>query len=61
MCWEANLAAVLVANLEARGELRGAASSPLLLRWLCLCLGRLVQDSPEVRALLCHAAHGRPC
>lgn len=48
ICWDAGLARVLVSNLAARGELRGAASSPLLIRWLCLCLGRLVQDNPLV-------------
>lgn len=47
LCMAANLVNVLCGRLQgaATGE---AASSPLLTRWLCLCLGQLIRDLPEV-------------
>ena len=38
----------------------GASSSsspPLLVKWLCLCLGRLVEDQPELLSQACPSAH----
>ena len=53
VCHNAGLLPVLVSNLLLSGEVNGAASSPLLIKWLCLCLGRFVEDSPDVRLPIC--------
>ncbi|CAL5222212.1 g4544 [Coccomyxa viridis] len=36
------------ATTQAVQGVSQAASSPLLVKWLCLCLGRLVEDQPEL-------------
>ena len=36
------------ATTQAVQGVSHAASSPLLVKWLCLCLGRLVEDQPEL-------------
>ena len=48
VCHSAELLRVLVTNLLMSGEVEGAASSPLLIKWLLLCLGRFCEDSPDV-------------
>ena len=36
------------ATTQAVQGVSHASSSPLLVKWLCLCLGRLVEDQPEL-------------
>lgn len=58
LCASAGLLHVLLAALGAAGPgARGAP--PLLIKWLCLCLGRLCQDMPQARPCCCHGIFAR--
>jgi hypothetical protein len=37
-----------------------ASSPPLLVKWLCLCLGRLIDDQPELLSQV-SGLQRRPC
>lgn len=51
ICHAAGLLPVLVTNLMMSGKVNGAASSFLLIKWLCLGFGRFVEDSPDVSVI----------
>lgn len=60
LCASAGLLHVLLAALGAAGPgARGAP--PLLIKWLCLCLGRLCQDMPQARPWYCYAVCTHRC
>ena len=45
------------ATSQAVHGVSSSASPPLLVKWLCLCLGRLVEDQPELLSQACLCAH----
>ena len=40
------------ATTQAVQGVSQASTPPLLVKWLCLCLGRLVEDQPELLSLV---------
>ena len=61
LCTQAGLLSTLLRLLAAPGNtpLQGQRGFPspdagLLVKWLCICLGKLTQDMPEVQSLAMH-------
>ena len=45
------------ATSQAVHGVSSSSSPPLLVKWLCLCLGRLVEDQPELLSQACLSVH----